>query len=132
MLLEQRAIFDAVKADGCLSANRRDNGAGADPDIPDPEDLDGLVAKGWMVDSDGDGFLELVDGWGNKIAYAAYVKRDDDFTDDDFFPSSNRPLFMSAGPDGKFGSFAPQNQADDAAKDNLRSDQLKAGTKPVK
>jgi hypothetical protein len=89
--------------------------------------LNSLVASASMVDSDGDGFLELVDGWGNKIAYAAYVKHDDDFPDDDYFPSTNRPVFMSAGPNGLWGSYAPGNKANDAAEDNIRSDRSARG-----
>ena len=68
-----------------------------------------------LIDSDGNGFLELRDGWDNKIVYAQAVVHDDDgdgnindsegaADEDDFLPAHNVPLFASAGPDGKFGS----------------------------
>ena len=76
-----------------------------------------------VVDSDGDGFLELIDGWKNQIEYAAYVSRNDNYAVDDYFPTSKDPTFMSRGPDGLWGTFAPANAPNADAADNLRSDE---------
>jgi hypothetical protein len=88
-----------------------------------------------VVDSDGDGFLELVDGWGNKIEYAAYVNRGDAYTADDHLPAIQTPIFLSPGADGLLGTYVPVmsapgsprgpvNQPDGDAADNVRSDAL--------
>jgi len=77
-----------------------------------------------VIDADGDGFLELIDGWKNRIEYAAFVRRTaagDLYTNDDYFPSTQSPIFMSAGPDGLLGTFAPANKANADADDNLHS-----------
>ncbi len=60
-------------------------------------------------DADGDGFIDLVDPWGNPIAYAASVShkveklRINDGKDDDFLPQYTGPFFASAGKDGMWG-----------------------------
>ena len=54
-------------------------------------------------DTDGDGFMEVVDPWGNPIAYAMDVSHSDNFTDDDFLPEHPNPFFASAGADQKWG-----------------------------
>jgi len=51
----------------------------------------------------GDGFLEVVDPWGNSVAYAASVSHSDGYTDDDFLPEHDSPFFASAGADQKWG-----------------------------
>jgi prepilin-type N-terminal cleavage/methylation domain-containing protein len=59
----------------------------------------------------GDGFLEVVDPWGNPVAYAASVKHDPlGFTNDDFLPEHNAPFFASAGKDQRWGR--PQKRGD--------------------
>jgi len=80
------------------------------------------VSRVFVKDSDGDGFLELIDGFGNKIAYAAFVKRsaDDLYKVDDYLPLSDGVIFMSAGKDGRFGSYAPNDKPDADARDNIR------------
>ena len=54
------------------------------------------------------GMLDLLDGWGNPIRYAAFVSQTDTVTWDDNLPlrgteSRPDPFFASAGPDGKWG-----------------------------
>lgn len=55
----------------------------------------------------GDGFLEVIDPWGNPIAYASSVSHSDDDTDDDadddFLPQHSNPFFASAGADQRWG-----------------------------
>ena len=77
-------------------------------EIPDPVGGDALYTE------NPNGFLELRDGWDNKIVYAAFVAHDDDhgthdatddYLDDDFLPPHDRPFFVSAGPDGDFGNY---------------------------
>ncbi len=93
------------------------------------EKLDSLGAA--LDDSDNDGFLDVVDPWGNPIAYAASVSHDPTKNpDDDFLPVHNNPFFASAGADLKWGlarkrgEFANDNdwlafQETDAYKDSL-------------
>ncbi len=55
-------------------------------------------------DFDDDGFIEIVDAWGNPIAYARSVEHDVPATaDDDFLPKHNSPFFASAGKDQRWG-----------------------------
>lgn len=62
-------------------------------------------------DFDDDGFLEIVDPWGNPIAYASNVKHPtpntltstNNATDDDFLPLHDNPFFASAGKDQRWG-----------------------------
>lgn len=62
-------------------------------------------------DDDDDGFIDLVDPWGNPIAYANSVKHptpnpltgNNNFPADDFLPAYNGPFFASAGKDGMWG-----------------------------
>jgi prepilin-type N-terminal cleavage/methylation domain-containing protein len=77
-----------------------------------------------VIDSDGDGFLELVDGWNNQITYAAFVYRNDLYAGDDFFPTITTPIFMSRGPNEEWGTFVNNNKPDANAEDNIRSDEL--------
>jgi len=57
----------------------------------------------------GDGFLEVVDPWGNPIAYASKVSHKVDRllinngADDDFLPEHDAPFFASAGADQRWG-----------------------------
>jgi prepilin-type N-terminal cleavage/methylation domain-containing protein len=67
-------------------------------------------------DDDNNNFAEIVDGWGNAIAYR---NQESAFGT---FPARNSPFFVSAGADGKFGSSNPSVDAD--AKDNLYSYEL--------
>ena len=53
-------------------------------------------------DFDGDGFVEVVDAWGNPIAYARSVSHTSD-PDDDFLPEHSTPFFASAGKDQRWG-----------------------------
>jgi len=70
-----------------------------------PTIRDGLPSLGESFgDIDGDGFIEVVDAWGNPIAYARSVKHNDPSTsDDDFLPERNGPFFASAGKDQRWG-----------------------------
>lgn len=56
-----------------------------------------------FVDSDGDGFMEVVDPWGNPVAYAKAVDHDPGTDEDDFLPEYNGPFFASAGEDQMWG-----------------------------
>jgi len=58
---------------------------------------------GAFVDADGDGFMEVIDPWGNPIAYGNAVSHNDNFTDDDFLPVYSKSFFASAGQDQKWG-----------------------------
>ncbi len=56
-----------------------------------------------LQDLDQDGFLELVDGWGNPLIYVTKVSHTDDYPWDDFLPEHPHPFLASSGPDGVFG-----------------------------
>jgi prepilin-type N-terminal cleavage/methylation domain-containing protein len=63
-----------------------------------------------FLDSDGDNFADVVDGWGNKIVY--YNPADDfnttsnqNNTQAQLFPISRTPYFASAGEDGEWGDY---------------------------
>ncbi|MEM6553489.1 MAG: prepilin-type N-terminal cleavage/methylation domain-containing protein [Planctomycetota bacterium] len=73
-----------------------------------------------LVDSDGDGFLELQDPWGNTVEYRA--SNDGSETD---FPRHGAPFLASPGPDGVFGTYTNTNEPDDEARDNVLSYELK-------
>lgn len=97
--------------------------------VPAPRDLLNKLGQAFYSDSDGthtdkdgDGFLEILDAYGNKLVYVAFVKSGD-ATEDDMLPQHARPYFASAGPDGLFGDVrTTASQAlQDAAKDNLYS-----------
>jgi prepilin-type N-terminal cleavage/methylation domain-containing protein len=52
----------------------------------------------------GDGFLEVVDPWGNPIAYASRVEHLIGVNvEDDFLPIHDNPFFASAGKDQRWG-----------------------------
>ncbi len=53
-------------------------------------------------DADDDGFLDIVDPWGNPVAYASSVSHTND-PDDDFLPVHDSPFFASAGKDQMWG-----------------------------
>lgn len=74
-------------------------------------------------DFDGNGFMELVDGWGRKMIYVAFVDHDDGNSVDDFLPERPWPYFASAGPDGKWGDVqaADGSEALERSQDNLYS-----------
>jgi len=89
-----------------------------------------IVALGpkYLVDSDNNGFLEVLDGWGNRIEYAAFVQHGtktrtvrtgsttsstisipDPYAGDNHLPEHGsvdnpQPFFASPGPDGQMGS----------------------------
>lgn len=73
--------------------------------------IDNLVNN--TRDDDNNNFAEIVDGWGNAIAYRSQESASGTF------PARPTPFFVSAGPDGKFGSVgssataAEQSQASD-------------------
>jgi prepilin-type N-terminal cleavage/methylation domain-containing protein len=73
-----------------------------------------------LIDSDGDGFLEIRDGFDNMIEYAAYVSHKDNYKLDDFLPIHKRSFFGSSGIDGKWGD-AKTTPNGDELKDNLYS-----------
>jgi prepilin-type N-terminal cleavage/methylation domain-containing protein len=68
--------------------------------------------SGSFGDADDDDFLDLVDPWGNPIAYANYVQHPPkpnalngttNYPEDDFLPAHNGPFFASAGKDQRWG-----------------------------
>lgn len=100
-----------------------------------------------LVDKDGDGFVDLLDVWGNKIVYVAFVRDDkpvsqaqplpplpfqignlivapDEHDSDDFMPKSTAPYFASAGPDGKWGNGLGDTQQIEDASDNIYSTEV--------
>lgn len=66
-------------------------------------------------DTDGDGFIDLVDPWGNPIAYANRVKHTPGTEDDDFLPQYTGPFFASAGKDGMWGRPRTSGEFDSTA-----------------
>jgi prepilin-type N-terminal cleavage/methylation domain-containing protein len=69
-----------------------------------------LEGRAFLADTDGDGFQELVDPFGQPLAYAAFVSHrrpdgtgGDEIKFDDYLPESRQPYFGSAGMDGKWG-----------------------------
>lgn len=85
-----------------------------------------LVALGpdTFVDREENGHMELRDGWGNKMHYAAYVSHSDSDTADDILPehgnpTNPKPFFASAGPDGQWGDASPT--PDQQSQDNIYS-----------
>jgi type II secretory pathway pseudopilin PulG len=83
--------------------------------------LPSLGSVAW-VDVDDNGFMELRDGWGHKIVYAAFVDHGDADSSDDYLPEFDKPFFASAGKDGNFGN-AKTDPNDPALSDNLYSHQ---------
>jgi len=75
-----------------------------------------------FVDGDGDGFMEVVDGWGRPMIYVCAVSHTDSFAADDFLRPHPHPYWVSAGADGLFGDARIPN--DPALADNLYSDLL--------
>ena len=75
-----------------------------------------------FVDKDGDGFKEVLDGWGRPLIFVGGVSHTDSFTADDFLRAHPHPYWVSAGPDGLFGDVRIPN--DPALADNLYSDRL--------
>lgn len=72
-------------------------------------DLRKSITTQKLVDLDNNGFMEVRDLWGNKIMYADYVTHGAPTNDFDFLPqygnaAAPKPFFVSAGPDGDFGS----------------------------
>jgi prepilin-type N-terminal cleavage/methylation domain-containing protein len=70
------------------------------------------LGKDALVDSDGNRFADVVDGWGVKVIY--YNPADDfnathsspqNYPKAAFLPPSRTPYFASAGPDGKWGDY---------------------------
>lgn len=62
-------------------------------------------------DSDTDGFIDIVDAWGNPIAYANMVTHTPGKDEaDDFLPEYRGPFFASAGQDGMWGR--PRNSGE--------------------
>lgn len=102
------------------------------------------------VDTDDDGFDEIVDPWDTPVVYASFVSHTDGDTDDDFLPQRGElidvsrqsvgdvprraalvpyvpvapaPFFASAGPDGEFGDESADDGSPEkaAAEDNIYS-----------
>jgi prepilin-type N-terminal cleavage/methylation domain-containing protein len=71
-----------------------------------PQIRDNLPALGSAFeDTDNDGFMEVIDPWGNPVAYANGVKHTPGTDeDDDFLPLHDSPFFASAGKDQKWGA----------------------------
>jgi len=72
-----------------------------------------------------EGYLDLVDAWGRKLVYAAYVRAPDptiNDVSDDFLPLHDAYFFASAGPDGKWGHANPD------ALTNAQADLYKIGS----
>lgn len=125
--------------------------------VPETRQMIDALGKTYLKDTDGNGFLEVVDGWEHPLVYAAYVYHGtgaDTVPMDQFLPEvggpfSNgtqavstpgkwRPFFASAGPDGYWGDvgYTPppsrdtnQNGTDDRTEDNLFSFDFEGGQK---
>lgn len=71
-----------------------------------------------LGDSDGNGMLDIVDGWNTKIIYVA-PNIDTSFK----VPVRSFPYFASPGPDGKWGTWDTNTDQpnDDGAADNIYS-----------
>lgn len=69
------------------------------------------------------GFITILDGWGNKFVYVSGVQHVKNFeTGDDFLPEHDGVFFASPGPDGKWGSVDFDTNVPNAdAQDNLYS-----------
>ena len=80
------------------------------------------LARDALRDTDGDGFLEVVDDWGNKLVYDTHVSHSDADKSDDYLPERNGPdpFVVSAGYDQDFGN-AKTNPKDRIEDDNLYS-----------
>ncbi len=85
-----------------------------------------------LVDLDNDGFLEVRDSWGNMIIYVDYMVHT---SSGDVLPERGnaaepRPYFISAGPDGDFGSTHASATAAEkaAAEDNIKSFDVEGST----
>lgn len=76
-----------------------------------------------LDDTDGDGFLELLDPWGNEIEFR--TGNPGFLGTDTRFPRHGAPFLASPGPDGVFGSYTPNNEPDEEAQDNVLSFELK-------
>lgn len=48
--------------------------------------------------------IQILDNWDTKIRYAGGVRHDDDFDEDDYLRAHPTAFFVSAGPDGLWGS----------------------------
>ncbi len=62
--------------------------------------------RGALVDSDGDGFLELRDPWENEVLYRNGNDQTGSFDgiNNNLLPLNRSPFFVSAGKDGDFGT----------------------------
>ncbi len=87
------------------------------------------LGKTLFKDADGDGFLEVLDGWEQQLWYAALVAWDDNnngndndneggLDADDFLPIHETPFFASMGVDRLWGNARSPTGAED---DNLYS-----------
>lgn len=76
-----------------------------------------------LKDTDGNGFLELVDAWGRPLSYAAFVDHGDSYGQDDFLPAYPTAFFASAGEDGDFGNDETDPDSE-VMEDNLYSFEL--------
>ncbi len=71
-----------------------------------------------LRDTDGDGFLEIIDSWEQPVKY---FKSSDETDAGEGVPPHPEPFFASAGPDGKWGTFSGSKANNDGAEDNIFS-----------
>lgn len=83
--------------------------------LPATRDMLKKLGKQVLTDDNNNGYLELRDGWGNKIVYVERVENSSGIVA--FLPEHPRPFFASAGRDGEWGT----NINDPRAADNLYS-----------
>lgn len=92
--------------------------------------------KGQLIDKDGDGFLEVIDGFGNMIDYAAYVSHQDNYKGtyhnpsettapqgDDALPIRKTSYFASAGRDGVWGNAQSSTDTDSDGDNDIDDNQ---------
>ncbi|MEM1213386.1 MAG: prepilin-type N-terminal cleavage/methylation domain-containing protein [Planctomycetota bacterium] len=86
--------------------------------------LRAAAGENGLDDTDNDGFLELIDPWGNPVEFR--TQNPDTFgTRDNQFPNHGAPFLISNGPDGLPGTYSTAGEPDDEASDNVVSFELK-------
>lgn len=79
--------------------------------------------KGQLIDKDGDGFLEVIDGFGNQVDYAVYVSHQDNYGGDNYLPIRKTTYFASAGRDGVWGDANGFTDTDGDGDDDIDDNQ---------